>query len=239
MVPKAGYKVFHSVPLVRTKPVFAPVLDADVRELQALDEFIKLKERQIARYIQVERNRVAITETEWLKNYLAEFPQRNHVATTNDPFWLDEYITNIKYTTTKGTDQHVKLCERARNLGHACQPPTCAIWTYFGPAYLEAQWIAGGGASTSWEDPRPQKGGHRRIVATQDIDLATQMNGDPFPAFDPHKTLELGHLLQCAPLNLREEMEQHFMWQGSCIELCNRHRGYDAHCLVLAKDALW
>ena len=86
--------MFHSVPQVRTKPVFAPVLAADVRELQALDEIIKLKERQIARHTQVERNRAAITETEWLKNYLAEFPQRNHVATTNDPFWPDEYITN-------------------------------------------------------------------------------------------------------------------------------------------------
>ena len=86
-VLEGGYKVFRSVPVVRTKPVFAPVLDPDVRELQALDEFIKLKERQIARHTQVERNRAAITETEWLKNYLIEFPRGNHVATTNDPFW--------------------------------------------------------------------------------------------------------------------------------------------------------
>ena len=42
-VPEGGYKVLRSVPLVRTKPVFAPVLDADVRELHALDEFIKFK----------------------------------------------------------------------------------------------------------------------------------------------------------------------------------------------------
>ena len=55
--------MFHSVPQVRTKPVFTPVLDADVRELQALDEFIKMKERQIACHTQVERNRAAITET--------------------------------------------------------------------------------------------------------------------------------------------------------------------------------
>ena len=62
-VPKGGYKVFRSVPLARTKPVFAPVLDADVRELYTLNEFIKFKERQIAHYTQVERNRAAITET--------------------------------------------------------------------------------------------------------------------------------------------------------------------------------
>ena len=49
-LPEAGYTVLHSVPQVRTKPVFAPVLDADVRELQALDKFIKMKEQQIARH---------------------------------------------------------------------------------------------------------------------------------------------------------------------------------------------
>ena len=79
---------------MRTKPVFVPVLDADIRELHALDGFIKLKEQQIARHTQVERNRVGITETEWLKNYLAKFPRRNHVATTNNPFLPNEYITN-------------------------------------------------------------------------------------------------------------------------------------------------
>ena len=44
--------------------MFAPVLNADVRKLHALDEFIKLKERQIARHTQVERNIVAIIEIE-------------------------------------------------------------------------------------------------------------------------------------------------------------------------------
>ena len=85
-VSEGGYKVFRSVPLVRTKPIFAPVLDVDVMELQALNEFIKLKERQIARHTQVERNMAAITEIEWLKNYLTRFPQENHIATTNDTF---------------------------------------------------------------------------------------------------------------------------------------------------------
>ena len=45
--------------------------------------------------------------------------------------------------------------------------------TYFGPANLEARWIAVGGDSTSRECLRPQTGGHRRTMATQDIDLAT------------------------------------------------------------------
>ena len=74
--------------------MFAPILNVDVRKVQALDEFIKLKERQIARHTQVERNKAAITETEWLKSYLTEFPRRFHVATTNNLFWPDEYIEN-------------------------------------------------------------------------------------------------------------------------------------------------
>ena len=34
--------------------------------------------------------------------------------------------------------------------------------------------------------------GRRRIVATQDIDLAIRTSGDPFPAFDPHKDIGIG-----------------------------------------------
>ena len=41
--PVEGYKVFRTVPIIRTKPVFAPVSKPDIRELDALDEFIKLK----------------------------------------------------------------------------------------------------------------------------------------------------------------------------------------------------
>ena len=64
--------------------------------------------------------------------------------------------------------------------------------TYFGLANLEARWIAAGGASTSRECPRPRTEGYRRTVATQDIDLAAQTSGDPFPAFDPHKEIVVG-----------------------------------------------
>ena len=42
---EGGYKVFRNVPPVQTKPVFAPVLDVDVREVQALDKFIKLRKQ--------------------------------------------------------------------------------------------------------------------------------------------------------------------------------------------------
>ena len=50
------------------------------------------------------------------------------------------------------------------------------------------------------EGPRPRTGGHRRTVATQDIDLATQTSGDPFPAFDPHKDIGIGSFVaMCSP----------------------------------------
>ena len=173
-VLETGYKVFHSVPLVRTKPMFAPVLDADVMELQTLDEFIKLKERQIARHTQVERNMAAITETKWLKNYIAEFPRRNHVATTNNLFWPYEYSTN-----TSSVQQAEELgittnfTEEQETQDIFANLPQVQSRMYFGPANLEAGWIATGGASTSRECPCPQTGGHRRTVATQDVVLAT------------------------------------------------------------------
>lgn len=54
-----GYKKNCTVPMVWTKPVFAPVAEPDIWELDALDDFIKLKEQQIAHH-----QHVAITETQ-------------------------------------------------------------------------------------------------------------------------------------------------------------------------------
>ena len=44
------------------------------------------------------------------------------------------------------------------------------------------------------------RGGRRRIMATQDIDLATRTSGDPFPTFDPHKDIGIGSFVaMCSP----------------------------------------
>ena len=149
----------------------------------------------------MERNRAAITETKWLKNYLAEFPRRHHVVTTNDPFWPDKYITNTSNVqqpeepvTTSNFAEEQEIQDILANLLQVQSR------TYFGPTNLEAQWVAGGGASTSREVPRPRTGGHRRTVATQDIDLATQTSEDSFPAFDPHKDIGVGSfVVMCSP----------------------------------------
>ena len=53
---------------------------------------------------------------------------------------------------------------------------------------MDSRWWS----STSREGPRPRTGGHKRIVATQDIDLVTRTSGDPFPTFDPHKNIGIG-----------------------------------------------
>ena len=37
-------------------------------------------------------------------------------------------------------------------------------------------------------------------MATQDIDLATQTNGDPFPEFDPHKDIGIGSFVAMCSL---------------------------------------
>ena len=182
--------------------MFAPIRAADIRELQALDEFIRLKERQIARHTQVERNMAAITETEWLKNYLAEFPQRNHVATTNDPFWPDEYImntTSVQQLEEPGTTSN--FAEEQETHDILANLPQVQSRTYFGPTNLKARWIAIGAASTSRNlCPRPRTGEHRRTVATRDIDLATRTSGDPFPAFDQHKDIGIGSFVaMCSP----------------------------------------
>ena len=62
------------------KPGLSAVLPTDPREVQALDEFIALKEQQINRIIQVNENLDAILETNWLKDYILTFPNRDQLV---------------------------------------------------------------------------------------------------------------------------------------------------------------
>ena len=124
------------------------------------------------------------------------------LATTNDPFWPDEYIMNTSNVQQpEEPDTTSNFAEEQETQDILANLPQVQSRTYFGPTNLEAQWISTGAASTSRSlCPRPRTGGHRRTVATRDIDLATRMSGDPFPAFDPHKDIGIGSFVaMCSP----------------------------------------
>ena len=74
---EGGYSAIKSVPATRAKPRLSAVLHVDPREVQALEEFIALKERQINRLVRVDKNLDAILETEWLKDYILTFSNRD------------------------------------------------------------------------------------------------------------------------------------------------------------------
>ena len=72
--PEGGYSTMKSIPTTQAKAGLSAVLPTDPREVQALNEFIALKERQINRLIHINDNLDAILETEWLKDYILTFP---------------------------------------------------------------------------------------------------------------------------------------------------------------------
>ena len=154
----------------------------------------------------MERNRAAITETEWLKNYLIEFPRGNHVATTNDPFWPDEYIantSNVQQAEEPGpTSNFVEEQEIQDMLANL---PQVQSRMYFGPANLEARWIATSGASTSREYPRPRTGGIGGQWPYKTLILRSKRAETHSQHLIRTRTLELGHLLRCALLKLEEK----------------------------------
>ena len=90
-----------SVPAIRAKPKLSAVLPADPREVQALEEFIALKERQINRLVGVDENLDVILETEWLKDYILIFPNRDRSGTTMLLFWPEEIMTNERVNPRK------------------------------------------------------------------------------------------------------------------------------------------
>ena len=116
-------------------------------------------------------------------------------------FWPDEYIantSNVQQPAEPGPT--LNFAEKQEIQDMLANLPQVQSRTYFGPANLEARWVAAGGAFTSREYLRPRTGRHRRTVATQDIDLAAQTSEDPFPAFDPHKDIAVGSFVaMCSP----------------------------------------
>ena len=78
--PAEGYQCLTKVPSLDQIPSFADVFEANDQEMNALEEFIKMKERCIMKLMYVERNLRAIEDTKWLMQYLKQFPRTNKSA---------------------------------------------------------------------------------------------------------------------------------------------------------------
>ena len=71
---EVGYACLDVVPSARLPIGLAEVTPLESRDIKVLEYYIKLKERNIARHQNVEKNIEAVEETEWLLSYLMEFP---------------------------------------------------------------------------------------------------------------------------------------------------------------------
>ena len=65
-----------------------------ISRVQALDEFIALKERQINRLVHINENLDAILETEGLKDYILTFSNRDRSGAAIFSFWPEEASAN-------------------------------------------------------------------------------------------------------------------------------------------------
>jgi hypothetical protein len=72
-----GHIYLDGIPLAHEEVPLAFVLQANARELKALEEFVMLKERYISRYMNVKKYLKVIKEALQLISYLKEFPSKD------------------------------------------------------------------------------------------------------------------------------------------------------------------
>ena len=75
-IPKNGLICLYSD--VRLQIPLAPIAKPEDRELRTLNDFTLLKERHIARYMDIEKNLLNIEATNRFIFYLKDFPWQNH-----------------------------------------------------------------------------------------------------------------------------------------------------------------
>jgi hypothetical protein len=93
--PKMGYACLDTVPSARLPIGLAEVTEPEPRDIKILEDYIDLKETQIARHQNVEKNIDAVEQTEWLISYLKEFPTNDRSEALQLPFWpLEETTEN-------------------------------------------------------------------------------------------------------------------------------------------------
>jgi hypothetical protein len=181
------------MPTHHGKPSLAPLKEADSRELKALAEFIEYKEHALHRLQYVERNIQAIEDTRWLKNYLKEFPLTNRREAAAGSFWPDVYayvgtqIGDPEETQDPKNRQHesdASRIEEAVNNQIFALLPDPAPQGFFVPKRLRPSTVA--------LTKAPRRMNTKRVSG---IVQPSSVEEDPFPEFDPHKHVEIGHFV--------------------------------------------
>ena len=75
-----GYQCLNEGPSHDLKPSFADVYDANDQEMKALEEFIKIKERCIMKFMYVKHKLHAIDNAKWLMEYLKDSSRKKNSA---------------------------------------------------------------------------------------------------------------------------------------------------------------
>ena len=202
--PTGGYAALRTVPPPRAKPPLAAVSQADPREVTALDEFISIKERAIRKQICVGENIEAIEQTEWLKEYIQNFPTRDRSAATTFPFWPDEVQQPLRPELGQVPDadnidiENIPTMPHENGLGNAdplVHLPDVQPRGYFGPRNGAP---ARSTRSSRQCHVRPARAERRGTDGCETLEGArglARQGEDPFPAFDPHKDISVGQFV--------------------------------------------
>jgi hypothetical protein len=191
--PAEGYECLARMPAHHGKPSLAPLKEVDSRELKALVDFIAYKERALQRLQYVERNIQAIEDTCWLQNYLKEFPLADRREAATGSFWPDEYayvgiqIGDLEETQDPENRQHESDASRIEEVVNnqiLALLPDPAPRGFFGPKKLRP--------STVVVTKAPRRMNTKRASG---IAQPSSVEEDPFPEFDPHKHVEIGHFV--------------------------------------------
>jgi hypothetical protein len=181
------------MPIHLGKPSLAPLKEVDSWELKVLADFIAYKECVLQHLQYVERNLQAIEDTRWLQNYLKEFPWADKSEAAVGSFWADEYAylgTQMEGPEeTQGTENRhhgseASRIEEALNYQILALLPDPSPRGFFGLKRLRP--------STTSVTKAPQRMNTER---TSSIARPFAMEEDPFPEFDSHKHVEIGHFV--------------------------------------------
>ena len=162
-ISKNGHICFYENSNARLQILLAPIDEPEDRKLGALNDFISLKERHIARYIDIEKNFLAIEATDRFMSYLEDFPLQNHFEIAYAPLWpLFANLPPIHWVVPQ--DLEVQPVD-SQVMDILQSPPHVMEISYFGP---RSQMLRGHRLRGSLDNVRGQ--GRRRERNVEQVD---------------------------------------------------------------------
>jgi hypothetical protein len=192
-LPEHGHVCLDKIPSAHEVVPLASISEPNDRELKALEDFIVLKERHIARHMNVEKCLEAIDEASQLISYLKSFPSKDKASDSRAPFWPNVDILSISIPPSNV--QNDVLDSRIHGVLQSL--PDVMVTSYFGPRSQmpKGHRIRGSGRQATGqcrEQPIQrrsdvgQSSQHTEFITSTSNLLPNACGEDPSFTFNPH-----------------------------------------------------